>query len=46
MDVAAFSNVPKYGKAAHCCIVSECGGRWAVTPSVSEIESAEPRVKN
>ncbi len=44
--VAAFSKVPKYGKAALCCIVSEYRGRFGVTRSVRDIESAEPRVKN
>jgi hypothetical protein len=46
MDVAAFFKVSTYGKAAHYCIVEEYGGRWAVTQSVSENESAEPRVRN
>jgi hypothetical protein len=46
VGVAAFSKVPTYRKAAHYCIVSEYRGRWAVTQSVSEIESAEPRVRN
>jgi hypothetical protein len=46
MGVTAFSKVPTYRKAAHYCTVEEYWGRWAVTQSVSDIESAEPRVKN
>jgi hypothetical protein len=46
MGVAAFSKVPTYRKAAHYCIVSEYRCRFGVTRSVSEIESAEPRVRN
>ena len=45
MGVAAFSKVPTYRKAAHYCIVEEYGGCFGVTQSVSEIESAEPRVR-
>ncbi len=46
VGVAAFSGVPTYIKAAHYWLVEEYRGRWAVTQSVSEIESAEPRVRN
>ncbi len=46
VGVAAFSKVPTHRKAAHYCIVSEYRGRWAVTQSVRDIESAEPRVRN
>jgi hypothetical protein len=46
VGVAAFSKVPTYRKAAHYCIVEEYRGRFGVTQSVSEIKSAEPRVKN
>ncbi len=46
LGVTAFSKVPTYRKAAHYWLVEEYRGRWAVTQSVSEFESAEPRVKN
>jgi len=46
VGVAAFQKFERYRKAAHHCIVSEYRGRWAVTQSFSEIESAEPRVRN
>jgi hypothetical protein len=46
VGVAAFSKVPTHRKAAHYCIVSEYRGRWAVTQSVRDIGSAEPRVRN
>ncbi len=46
MGVAAFINFREYRKAAHYYIVEEYWGRWAVTQSVRDIESAEPRVRN
>ncbi len=45
LGVAAFFKVSTYGKAAHYCIVEEYRCRFGVTRSVSEIESAEPRVR-
>jgi hypothetical protein len=46
VGVAAFWKFERYRKAAHYCIVSEYRGRFGVTRSVRDIESAEPRVRN
>jgi hypothetical protein len=46
VGVAAFINFREYRKAAHYCVVSQYRGRWAVTQSVRDIKSAEPRVRN